>query len=98
MDFQPACLLFGGSLHAALECWFRCQLEGLEATPASMLSAFHDEWRQDREKAGKDVPVRFNKGQDTNNMQPLPGAGRPLTVRDSLALSSNFIAPVMAGQ
>ena len=64
-DFIPNSLILGGSLHAALELFFRCKLEGLGVTYEALLSAYHDAWRRQlekaREQAGKDVPVQYSK-------------------------------------
>ena len=80
-DFIPNSLIFGGSIHSALELWYRCKLEGLGVTYEALLSAYHDGWRRQlekaREQAGGDVPVRFNKGQDVNTLHAM--AGRMLT-------------------
>jgi len=68
-DFVPSSLIFGGSIHRALELYFRCRLEGLAVTPQALLSAYHDRWKQQRQEAGGDaVPVRFNKGEDANSV------------------------------
>jgi putative RecB family exonuclease len=75
--FVPSSLLFGGSVHAALELYFRARLEGLAVTPAALLSAYHDGWRrQRRPRDGKrdtdeDLPVRFNKGEDADTLHAL---------------------------
>jgi putative RecB family exonuclease len=63
-DFIPNSLIFGGSIHAALELYYRCRLEGLGVTLPAILSAYHDAWR--RQTAEDDAPVRFNKGEDRN--------------------------------
>lgn len=65
-DFHPSSLIFGGSIHSALEFYFRARLEGLGVTHAALLSAFHDAWKLQREEAGE-VPVRFNKGEDIDS-------------------------------
>jgi len=74
-DFIPSSLIFGGSIHAAVELYFRCKLEGLNVTDAALLSAFHDAWRQQlhktREVAGDDVPVQFAKNQDADTLRSL---------------------------
>jgi CRISPR/Cas system-associated exonuclease Cas4 (RecB family) len=70
-DHIPSILIFGGSIHSALEFYFRAKLEGLEVTAGAMLSAYHDAWRRQIEQAGKDVPVRFNKGEDQNILNSL---------------------------
>jgi putative RecB family exonuclease len=63
-DFIPSSLIFGGSIHAALELYYRCRLEGLGVTLPALLSAYHDAWR--RQAADDDASVRFNKGEDQN--------------------------------
>lgn len=71
-DFIPASLIFGGSIHAALELHYRCRLEGLSATPEALLSAYHDAWRREVADAGAgDMSVRFNKGDDQNTVDVL---------------------------
>jgi len=70
-DFVPSSLLFGGSVHAALEFYFRCRLEGLEVTPAALLSAYHDAWNRQVRDAGDSVPVRFNKNEDADKLHVL---------------------------
>ncbi|QOV89760.1 RecB family exonuclease [Humisphaera borealis] len=69
-SFVPATLRFGGSIHAALELRYRCRLEGLTATPEALLSAYHDAWRREHQRDG-DIPVRFNKGDDTDTLAAL---------------------------
>jgi putative RecB family exonuclease len=80
-DFVPNSLIFGGSIHAAVELFFRCTLEGLGVTYDALLSAYHDSWRRQlekaREQAGGDVPVQFAKGQDANTLHAL--AARMIT-------------------
>ena len=60
-DFVPSSLIFGGSIHAALELFFRAKLEGLGVTLEALLSAYHDEWNKRPETPGEPIPVRFNK-------------------------------------
>ncbi|HET6248074.1 MAG TPA: PD-(D/E)XK nuclease family protein [Tepidisphaeraceae bacterium] len=80
-DFVPNSLIFGGAIHAAVEFYFRCELEGLDVTYEALMSAYHDAWRRQlekaREQAGKDVPVQFNKTQDADALHNL--AGRMIT-------------------
>ena len=76
----------GGSVHAALELHFRAAMEGLFVTPQALLSAYHNEWRRQRELAGKDVPVRFNKGEDQQKLDDL--ADRILTAFVASPLAS----------
>jgi hypothetical protein len=74
-------LIFGGSIHSSLELYFRAKLEGLGVTQEALLSAYHDAWRrqqeQSREQAGRDVLVRYNKGDDVDTLHAL--ANRMLT-------------------
>jgi putative RecB family exonuclease len=66
----PSSLLFGGSIHSSLEVYFRARLEGLSIMHEVLLSAYHDTWnRQLRE--GGDVPVRFNKDENTDTLHAL---------------------------
>jgi len=65
-DFIPSSLIFGGSIHASLETYFRAKLEGIAITASDLLSTYHDAWTEQlaraREQAGgTEVPVRFNK-------------------------------------
>jgi putative RecB family exonuclease len=76
-DFIPASLIFGGSIHVALELHYRSKLEGVPATPEALLSAYHDAWRCEIADAGGAVAVRFNKGDDRNTADAL--AHRMLT-------------------
>ena len=62
-DFVPSSLIFGGSIHRALELYFQSRLEGLEVSQEAMLDAYHCGWNQQRQEAGEAVPVRLNKGQ-----------------------------------
>lgn len=61
--------------------YFRCKLEGLGITYEALLSAYHDSWRRQlekaREQAGADVPVQFSKNQDADTLHEL--AARMLT-------------------
>lgn len=70
-DFVPSSLIFGGSIHHALEIYFRARLEGLAITHEALLSAYHDAWKKDQAKAGDDVPVRFNKGESIDTLHAL---------------------------
>lgn len=70
-DLQPCSLIFGGSIHSALEFYFRAMLEGLGVTHEALLSAFHDAWKRQIEKGGSDVPVRFNRGDDIDSVHAL---------------------------
>jgi CRISPR/Cas system-associated exonuclease Cas4 (RecB family) len=70
-DFLPGSLLFGGSIHASLELFFRARLEGLGVTQEALLSAYHDGWRRQKQKAGGDVPVRLCKGQTDDTLHAL---------------------------
>jgi putative RecB family exonuclease len=70
-DHQPSSLLFGGAIHSALELHFRLVMEGLAATPEALLSAYHDAWREQRRAVSRDVPVRFNAGEDQGKLDAL---------------------------
>ena len=76
-DFVPSSLIFGGSIHAALELYFRATLEGLGITLQALLSAYHDEWSKRPARSGKPVPVRFNKNENVDTLHEL--ASRMLT-------------------
>jgi putative RecB family exonuclease len=70
-DFVPSTLLLGGSIHAAIELYFRAKLEGLGVAPQALLSAFHDAWHRQRQASDGQVPVRFNKAETFDSMQTL---------------------------
>lgn len=70
-DFIPSSLIFGGSIHSALELFFRARLEGLEVCQGALLSAYHDGWKRLQRDAGEDMPVRFNKNQDIDSLHAL---------------------------
>ena len=70
-DFIPSSLIFGGSIHSSLEIYFRARLEGLGITHEALLSAYHDSWRRQKEKAGGDVPVRFCKAETHDSLHAL---------------------------
>lgn len=70
-DHQPSSLLFGGAIHAALELFFRTRMEGMQITAGALLSHYHDAWRRQREQAGRDVPIRFNKEEDQDKLDDL---------------------------
>jgi hypothetical protein len=80
-DFIPNSLIFGGSIHAAVELYFRCKLEGLAVAFEALLSAYHDAWRRQmekaREQAGGIVVVKFTKTQDADALHEL--AARMIT-------------------
>ena len=70
-DFIPSSLIFGGSIHASLELFFRAWLEGRDITHEALLSAYHDSWRRQKEKTGGDVPVRFCKAETDDTLHAL---------------------------
>jgi putative RecB family exonuclease len=72
-DFIPSSLIFGGSIHSALELFFRARLEGLEVCQGALLSAYHDGWKRQQRDAGEDMPVRFNRNQDIDSLHTLAG-------------------------
>jgi hypothetical protein len=76
-DFVPSSLIFGGSIHAALELYFRAKLEGLVVTLEALLSAYHDEWNKRPVTSGEPVPVRYNKKENADRLHEL--ASRMLT-------------------
>ena len=76
-DFIPVSLILGGSIHFALETYFRAKLEGLSITHEALLSAYHDAWRRQKAQAGENVPVRFGKGETDDTVHAL--ADRILT-------------------
>ena len=85
-DFIPSSLIFGGSIHSSLEIYFRARLEGLDITHEALLSAYHDSWRRQKEKAGGDVPVRFCKAESNDTLHAL--ADRIITSFLNSALAS----------
>jgi CRISPR/Cas system-associated exonuclease Cas4 (RecB family) len=70
-DFIPSSLIFGGSIHSALELYFRAKLEGLDVTHEALISAYQDGWRRQREKDGSDLPVKFNTDQTVETLNEL---------------------------
>ena len=70
-DFLPCALIFGGSIHAALEGYYRAKLEGLALSAADMLHAYHTAWQENRQSAGESVPVKYNKGEDKATVHAL---------------------------
>ena len=70
-DFIPASLIFGGSMHSALEFYFRARLEGLEVTQGALLSAYRDGWKRQRETTGLKVPVKYGKDQTDESLHAL---------------------------
>jgi putative RecB family exonuclease len=72
-DHQPSSLLFGGAIHAAFELYFQTRMEGMQITAGALLSHYHDAWRKEREEAGQDVPVRFNKEETQEKLDDLAG-------------------------
>ena len=59
-EFLPSSLLFGSAIHSALEHHFQLLLEGSNASRATLLRVFYEEWRR-RDAEQPEVPVRFNK-------------------------------------
>lgn len=70
-DFVPSSLLFGGAIHAAMELYYRAQLEGLEVTRGALLSAYHDAWKKGQARSGEVVSVRFNKDETLDSLHLL---------------------------
>jgi hypothetical protein len=71
-DFIPTSLIFGGSIHSALEFYFRARLEGLEVTQGALLSAYRDDWKRQRETTGLKVPVKYGKDQTDDSLHAWP--------------------------
>jgi putative RecB family exonuclease len=70
-DFIPSSLIFGGAIHRALELYFRSRLEGINATATGLMAAFLNSWKTQKESAGTNVSVRFNKGEDEDSINAL---------------------------
>ena len=70
-DYLPVALIYGGSVHAALEGYYRSRMEGLALSASDMLDVYHDAWQEERDNAGQDVPVKFNKGDDEDKVHAL---------------------------
>ncbi len=85
-DFVPSSLIFGGSIHAALELYFRARLEGLNCTHEALLAAYHDAWWRQKEQNGTDLPVRFNKDETYDTLHAL--ADRMITAFLASSLAS----------
>jgi CRISPR/Cas system-associated exonuclease Cas4 (RecB family) len=69
-DFVPSSLAFGGSIHSALEAYFRARLEGRAVTHATLVATYQDAWKRQLTEAGQ-VPVRFNKNEDPDSLQAM---------------------------
>lgn len=69
--FVASSLLFGGSMHAAFEKYFRGLLEGETFRAEQLLSEFARAWQQQVE-AGGDRPVRFNQQETAESLHDLP--------------------------
>jgi len=63
-DFIPVSLVHGGSIHAALEGYFRARLEGLTLSAEEMLLAYHAAWKRNLQDAGQQVPVKYGAKED----------------------------------
>ncbi len=83
-DFLPVTLLFGGSVHAALERYFQSRLEGMEVRQEQLLAVYHQAWKRQMIDAG-DVPVRWGKTESTETIHAL--ANRMFTLFASSPLS-----------
>jgi len=62
-DFIPSSLIYGGSIHAALEHHNRAQLEGTVTDAGDLLQAYHTAWQQNRQSDG-DIPVKYGAKED----------------------------------
>lgn len=69
-EFQPVSLIFGGSIHAAMELHFRRQLEGLSSDAGDLMHAFVEAWQAQCDSQ-PDTPVRFNKGESFDDVRDL---------------------------
>jgi hypothetical protein len=63
-DFIPVSLVYGGSVHAALEVYYRARLEGLTLSAEEMLLAYHAAWRRNLQDAGEKVLIKFGAKED----------------------------------
>jgi hypothetical protein len=70
-DFVPAGLLLGGSVHAALEAYFRAKQQAREAHAELVMEAYYRAWQRQRLLAGDGVPIRFNKNEDEQKVHSL---------------------------
>ncbi len=68
-DHLSSSLVFGGSIHAALELHYRSRMEGLTVTAPALLSHYHDAWKQTTAKT--DAPIRFCKDENQDKLDAL---------------------------
>jgi hypothetical protein len=70
-DFVPVSLVYGSSLHASLEGYYRGRLEGLTLSAEEVMLLYHAAWRQNLKEAGEAVPVKFGAKEDEGSMHTL---------------------------
>jgi len=63
-DFIPVSLLYGGSVHASLEAFYRAHLEGLTLSYDEMMPIYHAAWKRTVQDAGAQVPVKYGARED----------------------------------
>jgi len=52
-EFIPSSLIFGGSIHHALEMYYRTKLEGTSVTREGLLACYLNAWNRQKEQAEK---------------------------------------------
>ena len=70
-DFIPASLVYGGSIHASVEAFYRGRLEGLSLSADEMLLSYHAAWRRNLQDAGEKVPIKFGVKEDETTVHAL---------------------------
>ena len=63
-DFLPISLIYGGSLHASLESFYRARLEGVTLSADEMKIAYQFAWQENLTQAGEGVPVKYGAKED----------------------------------
>lgn len=64
-DFIPDSLVFGTSIHAALEYLFRCKQYGHDHSLESLLASFEDSWSAETKPA---PGIKYREGDDYNTL------------------------------
>jgi RecB family exonuclease len=100
-EFVPSSLTFGGSIHAAIESWYRARFAA-ERPPTvnDQLVVFDAAWKEESQTG-----VRFGKGEDENSLRDLAarmlGAFRefaePRREGQLLAVEEEFRSPLIGG-
>src|ERR1035437_8045270 len=70
-DFIPCSLVYGGSIHVALQNYYAARLEGLTLSADEMLLSYRNAWRDNLLQAGNGVPVKFGAKEDEPSVHAL---------------------------